>query len=129
LTYLRAPHELSERARERLGAVLPEQVFISVVTLYALCRMNHEGTVTESEIDVLLERIRPEQVLEIDIATRLLADSLNGPLELRLIAATARRRRLTLLARTNDYDGYNINVIFAGRMDMPREPTTREVVC
>ncbi|HJQ37197.1 MAG TPA: hypothetical protein VKB93_08665 [Thermoanaerobaculia bacterium] len=122
LTYLRSPSDLGRTALDRLRAVSPEQVFVSVLTLHSLRRMNRDGTVSDKELDELLERLRPTQILEIDLVTRLLADSLDGPLEFRLIAATARRRRLTLLAHTTEYDGYNIDVIISMKREFPALP-------
>jgi predicted nucleic acid-binding protein len=104
---------LSQRAENRLLAVELEQIFLSVVTLHALRRMNRQGTFSDRELDELLEQLVPSQILELDFETRLLAGSLQGRLEPRLLAATARRSRLTLLAATDEYDKYHIDVVLS----------------
>ena len=126
LAYLRAPgdlsgyRDLSERAIERLAAASGEQVFVSVVSLHALRQLHRIGSITDTEWARFLEYVRPEQILPVDDETRMLAASharVGSRLDVQLIAATARRWRLTLLSAADDYDAdhYHIDVIASGR--------------
>lgn len=109
LTFLREPKRLTRNARQVLGHPPLDGLPISVETLIELRRMQDAGQVSDEEVRKLVQVLR-FVILPIDDVTFLLAETFVGPETVRLIAATARRNNMTLLATTDacKFDGVDV---------------------